>query len=99
MAPDVRGFRGPLRLHALGPLAKAFRPYRPQTKGKTESGVKYVQRNALAGRRFASWAQLNAWLLEWAVTVGDQCLLGTTHEPQGYIGGPLGPGDAHPAAA
>jgi hypothetical protein len=39
-------------------------PYRPQTKGKTEAGVKYVQRNALAGKRFRSWAHLNAWLLE-----------------------------------
>jgi hypothetical protein len=26
--------------------------------------MRYVQRKALAGRRFASWAQLNAWLLE-----------------------------------
>lgn len=55
-------------------------PYRPQTKGKTESGVKYVQRNALAGRRFASWDQLNAWLQEWALTVADQRIHGTTHE-------------------
>jgi transposase len=28
-------------------------PYHPQTKGKVESGVKYVQRHALAGKRFA----------------------------------------------
>lgn len=55
-------------------------PYRPQTKGKTESGVKYIQRNALAGRRFASWAALNAWLREWATTVADQRIHGTTHE-------------------
>lgn len=26
-------------------------PYRPQTKGKVKSGVKYMQRNALAGKR------------------------------------------------
>jgi hypothetical protein len=25
-----------------------------------------VKRNALAGRRFASWAALDAWLAEWA---------------------------------
>src|SRR5512140_2024225 len=30
---------------------KACRPYRARTKGKTESGVKYVKRNALAGRQ------------------------------------------------
>lgn len=40
-------------------------PYHPQTKGKVESGVNYVKRNALAGKRFAAWDQLNAWLLEW----------------------------------
>jgi transposase len=55
-------------------------PYRPQTKGKTEAGVKYVQRNALAGKRFRSWEHLNAWLLEWATTVADTRIHGTTHE-------------------
>jgi transposase len=33
----------------------ACQPYRARTKGKVESGVKYVKRNALAGRRFNSW--------------------------------------------
>jgi hypothetical protein len=55
-------------------------PYRPQTKGKTESGVKYVQRNALAGKRFRSWDHLNEWLVEWATTVADTRVHGTTHE-------------------
>jgi transposase len=55
-------------------------PYRPQTKGKTESGVKYVKRNALAGKRFGSWEHLNGWLLEWTTTVADTRLHGTTHE-------------------
>jgi transposase len=55
-------------------------PYRPQTKGKVESNVGYVQKNALAGKRFGSWTQLNAWLLEWATTVADVRLHGTTHE-------------------
>jgi transposase len=58
----------------------ACAPYRPQTKGKVESGVKYVARNALAGKRFHAWAHLNAWLLEWATTVADQRVHGTTHE-------------------
>jgi transposase len=58
----------------------ACAPYRPQTKGKVESGVKYVARNALAGKRFASWADLNAWLVEWATTIADQRVHGTTHE-------------------
>jgi transposase len=58
----------------------ACAPYRPQTKGKVESGVKYVARNALAGKRFHSWAHLNAWLLEWTTTIADQRVHGTTHE-------------------
>jgi transposase len=59
---------------------RACQPYRARTKGKVESGVKYVKRNALAGRRFASWAALEAWLDEWAVTVSDVRVHGTTHE-------------------
>jgi len=31
---------------------RACQPYRARTKGKVENGVKYVTRNALAGRRF-----------------------------------------------
>jgi len=58
---------------------RACQPYRPQTKGKVESGVKYVKRNALAGRRFASWEALNAWLEEWCRTVADLRIHGTTH--------------------
>ena len=58
----------------------ACAPYRPQTKGKVESGVKYVARNALVGKRFHSWDHLNAWLAEWCVTVADERVHGTTHE-------------------
>lgn len=58
----------------------ACAPYRPQTKGKVESGVKYVARNALAGKRFHSWAHLNAWLVEWTTTIADHRVHGTTHE-------------------
>ncbi|MEW6284397.1 MAG: IS21 family transposase, partial [Candidatus Eremiobacterota bacterium] len=58
---------------------RACRPYRARTKGKVESGVKYVKRNALAGRRFVTWEALNAWLAEWAATVADQRIHGTTH--------------------
>jgi hypothetical protein len=54
--------------------------YHPQIKGKVESGVKYVQRNALAGKRFRSWQHLNTWLVEWATTVADMRVHRTTHE-------------------
>lgn len=63
-----------------GVTPRACQPYRARTKGKVESGVKYVKRNALAGRRFTSWDALNAWLEEWAITVADQRVHGTTHE-------------------
>lgn len=56
------------------------RPYRARTKGKVESGIKYVKRNALAGRSFTGFEQLNDWLLEWATTIADRRLHGTTHE-------------------
>ncbi len=59
------------------------RYYRAQTKGKVESAVKYVKRNALAGRRFRDLDDLNDWLAEWCVTVADQRLHGTTHERPG----------------
>jgi transposase len=58
---------------------RACQPYRPQTKGKVESGVKYVKRNALAGRRFGSWTALNAWLEAWCRTIADVRIHGTTH--------------------
>jgi len=58
----------------------ACQPYRARTKGKVESGVKYVKRNALAGRRFASWEELNDWLERWIGEVADLRLHGTTHE-------------------
>ena len=34
---------------------RACAPYRARTQGKTESGVGYVKRNAVAGRAFAGW--------------------------------------------
>jgi transposase len=55
-------------------------PYRPQTKGKVESNIGYVKKNALAGKRFGSWTHLNAWLLEWCTQVADQRVHGTTHQ-------------------
>ncbi|MFQ5793234.1 MAG: IS21 family transposase, partial [Acidobacteriota bacterium] len=59
---------------------RVCQPYRARTKGKVESGIKYVKRNALAGRRFGSWEGLHAWLEEWTTTVADLRMHGTTHE-------------------
>ena len=68
------------RMDFYGVVPRLCRFYRAQTKGKVESGVKYVKRNALAGRRFRDLDELNAYLLEWCVTVADQRVHGTTHE-------------------
>jgi len=59
---------------------RACQPYRARTKGKVENGVKYVKRNAMAGRRFTSWEDLNDWLERWSVEVADQRVHGTTHQ-------------------
>jgi transposase len=59
------------------------RPYRPQTKGKIESGVKYLRRNflcGLQGREPASLADLNSELRRWVAEVANQRVHGTTHE-------------------
>ncbi|UQA63579.1 IS21 family transposase [Polyangium aurulentum] len=63
-----------------GVTPRACQPYRARTKGKTESGVKYVKRNGLAEREFASFAALEAHLAAWMVEA-DQRIHGTTHEP------------------
>ena len=54
------------------------RPYRAQTKGKVESGVKYVKR-FLRGKSFASFVHLNQALSQWIAQVADQRIHGTTH--------------------
>ena len=68
------------RMDFYGVEIRLCRYYRAQTKGKVESGVKYVKRNALPGRRFGDLEELNAWLLEWCLAVADQRVHGTTHE-------------------
>jgi len=62
------------------------RPYRAQTKGKVESGVKYVRRNflcGLQGREPRGLSDLNAQLREWVWTVANRRVHGTTHEQVG----------------
>ena len=58
---------------------RACAPYRARTKGKVESGVKFVKRNALAGRAFASFAALEQHLVQW-IDEADKRVHGTTHE-------------------
>jgi transposase len=55
-------------------------PDRARTKGKVESGVKYLKRNFLAGRRFLDLAHLNRELERWLTEVADVRIHGTTGE-------------------
>ena len=59
---------------------RVCRPYRAQTKGKVESGVKYVKRNFLPGRVFVDIVDFTEQLTEWNATVADTRVHGTTHE-------------------
>ena len=59
---------------------RVCRAYRAKTKGKVESGVKYVKRNFMPGRRFVDIVDFQAQLDEWNATIADQRIHGTTHE-------------------
>ena len=56
------------------------RPYRAQTKGKVESGVKYLKRNFLAGRSFVDLDDVRAQWAVWNASVADVRVHGTTHQ-------------------
>lgn len=56
------------------------RPYRARTKGKVESGVKYIKRSFLPGRVFSSLSDINEQVWHWIRTVADQRIHGTVHE-------------------
>jgi transposase len=62
----------------FGPRACA--PFRARTKGKTENGVGYVKKNAIAGRAFASWEAFEAHLARWEREVANMRVHGTTGE-------------------
>lgn len=59
---------------------RACAPYRARTKGKTESGVGYVKKNAIAGRSFESWDAFEAHLALWEREVANVRAHGTTEE-------------------
>jgi hypothetical protein len=59
---------------------RACAPYRARTKGKTENGVGYVKKNAIAGRSFPSWEAFEAHLEAWTRDIPDVRVHGTTGE-------------------
>src|SRR5215831_13914169 len=64
----------------LGFEPRLCQPYRAQTKGKVESGIKYFRRNFLPGRTFRDDIDLGEQLAVWTRDVADTRVHGTTHE-------------------
>src|SRR5262249_48618269 len=62
-----------------GFVPRVCRPYRPQTKGKVESGVRYLRRNFLCGRDAHGVVDLRGQLRAWTAEVANQRVHGTTH--------------------
>jgi hypothetical protein len=59
---------------------QACKPYRPQTKGKVENGVKYVRGNFWPGLHFRDLDDLNNQALAWLNTTANPRVHGTTGE-------------------
>jgi transposase len=82
--PQTREVVFNARFHAFakywGFIPKACAPCRARTKGKDESTVKYIKRNAIAGREFISWQALEEHLCWWMRTIADERIHGTTAE-------------------
>ena len=55
------------------------RPYRPQTKGKVESGIGYLRKNFLCGRDATDLEDLRQQMRVWTAEVANGRLHGTTH--------------------
>lgn len=62
-----------------GFIPRLCRPYRPQTKGKIESTVKFVKKDFFMGGKFSSFTDLNLQLQQWLSRV-NLSIHGTTHE-------------------
>ena len=65
-----------------GFVPRACRPYRAQTKGKVENGIRYVKGNFLLGLDVAQMTleELNGEALRWLRETADVRVHGTTHE-------------------
>ncbi len=61
------------------------KPYMARHKGKVESGVKYVQNNALKAKTFPSLERQNDHLAHWEAGVADTRIHGTTRRHVGQV--------------
>ena len=82
-----RDERGEVRWHPIfldfarhwGFRPRLCRPYRAQTKGKVESGIRYLKANFLPGRQATSEDDLRGQLRAWLWSVANRRVHGTTH--------------------
>jgi len=58
---------------------KLCHPYRPQTKGKIESGISYVRKSFVVGRQAVDVTDTSRQLQQWVWEVANRRLHGTTH--------------------
>ena len=78
--PKLRSFADH---HGLAVLPT--KPRTPRHKGKIESGIGYVKRNALKGHVFASLEAQNQHLLNWETAVADLRVHGTIRQQVGKV--------------
>jgi transposase len=80
--------RGEVRWHPIfldfarywGFRPRLCRPYRAQTKGKVESGIRYVKRGFLPGREASSLEDFRSQLRAWVAGIANVRVHGTTHQ-------------------
>jgi transposase len=65
---------------AMGFTPRPHQPYHPQTKGKVESGVRYVKGNFWVGLHFIDVDDINLQARVWLDTVANPRVHGTTGE-------------------
>lgn len=66
--------------HYYGFTPQACQPYRAQTKGKVESGIRYLRGNFWPGLTFVGLADLNQQVWEWLDMTANRRIHGTTGE-------------------
>jgi hypothetical protein len=59
---------------------RACRPYRPQTKGKVEAGIRYLRSSFLSGCTAQTLEVLQRDLAQWVWGVANRRVHGTTHQ-------------------
>lgn len=80
LVPKLRSF-----CRHYGIVILPTKPYTPRHKGKVESGVKYVQNNALKAKKFVSLLAENEYLAHWETAVADTRIHGTTRQQVGRV--------------